>query len=629
MILSRLVQRLSRLNPRIEFSVILGWLLFFPAKDSPLYFLIFACLMIIVSFRGIWFMKNLSLSGFSYFLIGFNGLMIFSVFFSVYRFQSILFISDIFLISLYYILFFFDRENEDSYFHLLAYVISVLSIIKVVHSIVPVFSSKNVFFSNLIFQGVASGIAVLILFYYLLKKFNWVFLGLLLLNGAGVIVSESKGAYIGAALLVLTMVLLKKKALIPVVIGFILLTFITPNPIKRMFVFSLTKDPYSTNRLDIWKMSAAMFQDNLPWGVGPDNFSTVSKRYNFKQERGPANYFKLPLRPHNDYLKLLTETGLPGLLFLLVFGCVLVRKIFSSSLFNLSKLLILYFLFQAFVFNVLFHIFFFFIFIFLLKSLFEGQLVHKSFTLNLKAYFTFLTLFVLLVGYLLPFLSLRQVEKANTDGGITIVDRFRLLNKAGYLNPLNPAVFYYKAVSLFGYFEETSNLEAFYSAVDNVKRAQRLNRYFIDAYRLESDLYTVLLKKNLTYTGLHDEIAAPLAKAEKYDPFSPFIKLRKAEIHFQFHRTQEAREEALDALALEPDFAAALYFLQTNFNYFPDAEAFDKRIENIRKKAERLNVEPGTYLFKLFEIPHAARGASLHGPGHAARGASLHGPGGL
>ncbi len=472
-----------------------------------------------------------------------------------------------------------------------------------VHSIFPVFSSKNVFFSNLIFQGVASGIAVLILFYYLMKRFDRVFLVLLLLNGAGVFVSESKGAYIGVTLLVLTMVLLKKKSLIPVVIGIVFLTFIVPNPIKRMFEFSLTKDPYAANRLDIWKMSAVMFKDNFLWGVGPDNFSTVSKRYNFKQEQGPANYFKRPLRPHNDYLKFLTETGLPGLFFLLLLSWVLIRKIFFSSLFNLSKLLILYLLFQAFVFNVIFHVFFFFIFVFLLKNLFEQQLTHKSFTLNLKAYFTFLSVFVLLAAYLLPFLSFRLVEKANKSRDITIIARYQLLTDAAYLNPLNHAVHYYKAAALFSYFKETGNLNAFYSALDNIKQAQRLNRYYIEAYRLESDLYNVLPQKNLSYTGLHQEIIAPLAKTEQYDPLNPFIKLRKAEIHFRFHHTREARAEALEALALEPDFVAALYFLQRNFNYFPDAGAFDMRIDKIRQKAETLQVEPGTYLYKLYLKP--------------------------
>lgn len=599
----RLIYRLGLLDPRVEFLSILSWLLFFPAKDSPVYFLVFSSLMVLISLRNIYFMKNLSFSGFSYFLMGFNGLLIFSVFFSLYRFQSILFITDIMLISLYFVLFFLDRGNEDSYFRLTAYLISVLSLVKVIHAVIPFSDSKTIFFSNLIFQGAASGIAVIILFYYLLKKFDWLSLALLVVNVAGVFVSESKGAYICTALLVLTMVLLKKKKLIPVVAVFILLTFVTPNPIKRMFVFSLTKDPYAANRIDMWKMSFDMFKDHFLWGVGPDNFSTAAKRYNFKQTRGPANYYKLPSMPHNDYLKVLTETGTPGLIFLLLLGWVLSRRIFSSSLFNLSKLLILYFLFQAFVFNLIFHIFFFFIFIFLLKNLFERQLTHKSFTLNSKVYCVFLLVFILLVGYWLPFISFRMVEKANKDEGMTLVTRFELLNRAGQLNPLNPMVYYYKALALKGYFKETGNLEAFYSAVDNVTHAQRINPYFIEAYRLESDLYDLLLQKHINYSGLQEEIVASLAKAEEFDPLNPFIKLRKAEVYFNFNRDREAAEAARNALELEPEFAAALYFMQKNFHYFPDEEGFKIKIDTIRQKAERLQVVPGTYLYKLFEIP--------------------------
>jgi O-antigen ligase len=599
----RLIYRLSLLDPRIEFLSILSWLLFFPAKDSPFYFLVFSTLIALISLRNIYFMKNLSFSAFSYFLMGFNALLIFSVFFSLYRFQSILFITDIMLISLYFVLFFLDRRNEDSYFHLLAYLISILSLVKVIHTIIPFSDSKTIFFSNLIFQGAASGIAAIIVFYYLLKKFDWLLLTLLAVNMAGVFLSESKSAYIGTALIVLVMVLLKKKKLIPVVLIFILLTFVTPNPIKRMFVFSLTKDPYSANRIDMWKMSLDMFKDHFLWGVGPDNFSTTAKRYNFKQTNGPANYYKLPSMPHNDYLKILAETGIPGLLFLLLLGWALSRKILSSPLFNLSKLLILYFLFQAFVFDLIFHIFFFFIFIFLLKNLFERELIHKSFTLNSKVYSAFLLVFILLVGYWMPFISFRMVERANKGEGITFVTRFELLNRAGKLNPLNPMIHYYKALALTGYFKEMGNLEAFYSVVEDVKQAQRLNPYFIEAYRLESDLYDLLLKKHLNYSGLSEEIVAPLEKAEKYDPLNPFIKLRKAEVYFNFNRDREARETALEALVLEPEFAAALFFIQKNFHFFPDEEEFKIKIDKIRRKAERLEVVPGTYLYKLFQIP--------------------------
>jgi tetratricopeptide (TPR) repeat protein len=513
-----------------------------------------------------------------------------------------------------------------------------MSLFNVINYSLPFFDKKNYFFGNLILQGVASGIGVLIVFYYfllnpgkglqkkqtfspslffsagwveswaagatrLLKKLNWKYLGLLSLNIAGVFVSQSKAAFIGIVFFALLMVLLKNKKLIPLIITFTLLTFILPNPVKEMFIFSLKKDPYAANRFDIWKMSLTIFKDHLIGGVGPSNFKEVSIKYNFKQKRGPANYFKRPRKPHSDYFKLLTETGIAGLIFLIFFYGVLIKKVFSSSLFNLSKLLILYLLFQASLHDFIFDVFFFFIFIFLLKNLFENQLNYKSFSLNLKTYYIILLVVTLLMGYLFPYLSQQFVEKAQTQKNLSILTRFNLLKKAGYLNPLDAAVYYKKAELLYSYYKEAANLESFYSALDNLKKAQRLNRYYIDAYLLESDLYRELLQKNLAYTAIHEEIIAPLAKAEHYAPRDPFIKLQKADIYLQFNHMQSARQEALKALELEPDYVSALYFLQRNFNYFPDNNAFKSRIDKILDKASQIKPEPGTYLYGLFKVP--------------------------
>jgi|GEM_PF-618301 len=638
--LSRVIHRLSLLNPKVEFLIILSWILFFPWKDSlfHFYYLIFALLIVIFSFRNICFMKNISLSLFSYSLVVFNLVLIFSIFFSLYRYQSILLVSDVFLISLYFILLFFDKSSEDKYFHLLAYIISSISLFNVINYSVSVIDKKDYFFGNPILQGIASGIGVLIIFYYfllkpgkglpkkqtfspsllfsagwvaswvagatrLLKKLNWKYLGLLILNIAGVFVSQSKAAFIGVVFFALLMVLSKNKKLIPLIITFTLLTFILPNPIKEMFIFSIKKDPYAANRIDIWKMSLTIFKDHLIGGVGPSNFKEVSIKYNFKQKRGPANYFKRPRKPHNDYLKLLTETGIVGLIFLLLLSGVLIKKIFSSSLFNLSKLLILYLLFQAFLHDFIFDIFFFFIFIFLLKNLFENRLTYQSFSISLKTYCIVLLVVTLLVGYLFPYLSQRLVEKAQTQKNISIMARFNLLRKAGYLNPLDASVYYKKAELLYNYYKEATNLDSFYLALDNLKKAQRLNRYYIAAYRLESELYRLLLQKKLTYAAIHEEIIAPLAKAEQYAPKDHVIKLLKAEIYLRFNHMQLARQEALKALELEPDYVSALYFLQMNFNYFPDKNVFKRRIKKIMDKASLIKPEPGTYLYNLFKVP--------------------------
>lgn len=599
--LTRPLYRLGMLNPKVEFVFLLCWMLFFPWKDSPLYFPTIVLFIVLLSFRNMYFMKNLSLSSFSYSLLAFNLLAIFSVFFAVYRRPSILWVSGISLISFYFILFFLDKRSEDDYFYLMVYIISAVSLFQVIDFMIPGIDRRNFFFPNPIFQGVVSGIAVLVMVYYLLRKFHWPFFGLLVLNVAGVYVSESKAAFIGTAGICLLMVLLKKKKLIPVAAGLILLTFIIPNPIRDMFVFSIKHDPYAANRLDIWKMSLDIYKDHPVLGVGPENFSEVSRQYNFKQSHGPANYFKRPRSPHSDYFKLLSETGSVGLIFMFFFGFVLVKRIVSLPLFNLSTLLILYLLFQALVFDVIFHFFFFFIFLFLLKNLFEQQLIYKSFTLPLKVSCIFLLVLTFTAGYLLPYFSQSLAGKSLKTNDL--VARFNLSNKAGYLDPLDADIHYLKAVALFHYFKETTNLESFYSAVESLKKVQQLNPYFIDAYWVESDLYAHLLQENVNNAGLREEITAPLAAAEQYDPSNPFLKLRKAEIYLRFDFKEEARQEAIKSLELEPDYVMALYFLQVNFNYFPDEGTFEQRIARIREKANQYQPEPGTYLYKLFEIP--------------------------
>ncbi|MCP5105978.1 MAG: hypothetical protein GY950_21510 [bacterium] len=625
--LARQLYRLSMLNPRNEFFTILAWALLCPWKDSPSYYLILALLVFFFAFRNIYFMKNLTLSSFSYFLVAFNLVLFFSAFFSVYLYQSLLWVADIFLVSLYFILFFPDGSREDRYFHLLAYLISIMSFLNVLNAIFSIFPRKNFFFTNPIFQGVASGIAVLILLYYLLRipfkgskrlqkirggdepngGSSWgvgaAHLGLLVVNGAGVFVSQSKGAFIGVAVLSLLMVLLKKKKLVPVVVVLIILTFILPNPIKKMFIHSLTTDPYAANRIDIWKMSVTIFKDFFPLGVGPGNFKEVTRQYNFKQTRGPAHYVKRPRHPHSDYFKLLTETGLPGLIFLLVLGWFLVKKIFSSSLFNLSKLLLLYLLFQALVFNLIFHVFFFFVFIFLLKNLFERHLplTHRSFFSSLKTYYVFVLIFTLVAGYLLPYLSQRLV--AGAQGMKETRDQLDLLEKAQYFNPLDADIFYLKALVFHRDFIKTADPESFYPGLASVKKAQRLNRYLINAYGLESEFYGRLPRGNLNYKGLAEEMIAPLTAAEQYDPLNPFIKMRKAELYLRFNRGEEANQAALQALELEPDYAAALYFLQNHFNLYPDKRDFEDRIGKISKKASQHVLEKDSYLDKIFKIP--------------------------
>jgi len=607
MTLSRMIYRLGISNHKIEFLLILTWALFFPIKESHFFFLGFAILMCLVLLKNIYFMKTIGLSYFSHSLMVFNFILILSVFFSNYHFKSILLFSDIFLLSCYITLFFYDRRRETEYFHLIAYIISFFSVINVVLYVTPLFKRGHIFFVNPIHEGIISGIGALIFFYYLLKKWDPRFFILLILNLGGVFVSQSKAAYIGTVIFALLLLLSKKKKLIPILALFIILTFIIPNPIRSMFYHSLKKDPYALDRINIWKMSLTIFKDHLLTGVGLDNFSEVSGKYNFKQTHGPANYFKVPRIPHSDYLKLMTELGVVGLALILALFYFLAKKIFSSSIFNPAVILILYLLFQAFLFNILFDFFFFFIFLFLLKSLLEQEqhVTFRSFSAGYKLFLSSLLIFVLIVGYLFPYLSNIFIGKSKKNPHPP--QAFHWLKQAEYLNPLDKDVYYFKALYLFHRFKQTSNLESFYNALNNLKKALRLNPYFLNAHQLEFELYLELLKKGVKYVSMDEEILGSLVKGEIYSPVNPFIKLAKARIYFEFNKDDRAKEEAIKAITLEPEYVAALYFLQKNFNYFPNEKTFQRKIEKILKEAGQLNPAPGHYLHRLYEIPEKYR----------------------
>jgi len=589
------------LKQEIEFLILVSWILFFPNKNSYLYFLIFALLLLIFLLKNLYQMKNVGVSSFSYCLITFNLLFIISIFFSSYTFKSILFYSDIFLISVYFILFYFDTDDEEKYVLLLFYLISFFSLINIFNSVFLPFNKKNLIFENPILTGVISGIGVIVAVYFLLKKWRGLFLVLLLINTAGVFLSGSKAAFLGMVFLVLYMVILKKKMVAPFVLFFMVLTFVIPNPLRNMFYFSLKKDPYAFNRIDIWNQSVQMFMDNLLTGVGLDNYSEISKRYNFKQKRGVANYYKIPRTPHSDYLIIIVETGIMGFLLLCVFLFFILRKAFSAPFFNISKILTLYLLFQALIFNILFQFFFFFILIFLLKSLFEKRPVFRSMSFSFKLFFSAFLIIIFVFSYLSPFLGNIYMEKSKKC--ILVLEAFNWIKKAEYLNPMNFNVYYAKSLLLYNHFQMSSDLESFEYGIKNLKKVQNLNKNFLPAYLLEAEFYVVLLKKNLKYDGLEQEILSPLEMAENIAPFDPFVKFKKAQVFLEFNKKEEAKKAVLNALDVEPEYVSALYFLKNYFNYFSDEVSFNERIKRIRSKAEKLKSKPGSYLFELFKIP--------------------------
>ncbi len=596
---SNIILKLRALNEDIELISILIFLIFFPEKSSFYYFMIFAILIVLFLIRKIIISKNIGVSNFTRALLLVNIMILISTIFSVYFLKSILFFFDVFLISAYFILHLIEEREEERNIKIIGSLISVYSGIFI---LIYLFSgTKDLFFSNPIMSGIISGAGALIFLYYFLRDNISFYILLIILNLLSLYISESKAAFLGAAIFSLVMVLFKKKRAVPVVLILIIITFITPNPVRNMFYHSIYEDPYSADRLKIWNTGLKMFRDHPVGGVGPDNFGELSKKYNFKQVKGPANYFKLPRTPHSDYIKLVSELGFFGI-FILVFSLLFIfRKILRGPLFNISKILILYLLFQALFFNIIFQTFFFFIFIFLLKTLFKGEIDFQSNSAIIRFMSILILIIVIFIGYIFPYYSEILVRRSAKQSDLAKI--FTQLNKAEALNKMNISPYYYRAVLLLGEFKKNSDPEVIYSAMENTRSIFRINPYYNKAYFLESDIFRSILEKGLQYPGLEEEILSPLNKLEKIDPYNPFIRIEKAHFFLRFGKPKQAKAEALRALELEPKFISAIYFLHKNFNYFGNTAIFMSKIKSVLNSTSKWHERNSQYLNSLIKIP--------------------------
>lgn len=603
MSLSTLNSKISSFAQEIEFGIILVWVILYPQKKSPVFYLVAGFLFALFSLQRIRAAKNVALYPFSWGVLLFNVLLIASAFFSPYPLKSLSFIVDLMLISIYSIFFYMEARDRPRYLLVLGWVISFSSLVNLAGWIFgPSTRQVSILFANPILQGIASGIGAIIFFHRLLTK-NRSFLPAVALgiNLLALMLAGAKAAFFGLFLVFGFMLLLqRKKWLVPLFLLFVTILAV-PNPFRASVVHSLKNDPYVSNRLDIWKMSLAMFRDARWTGIGPDMFSQAARRYNFPQETGPARFWKVPESPHGDFLKLLVETGLLGFFLILFFWAAVGRKIYSRPRFELGKMLLLFLIFQMFFFNVAFNPTFFFILLFILKTVFEEKGHFRSVSLFQKTIGTFFLLLLWIGFYLLPSVSALLVQRSrNEPSGVRA---FRELNLAGLADPLNDRIVYDKARILLDFFRRTGSLESWTGALDCLKRAEKLNSGFVDGYILESNLYLALWQRKAAYPGLADEIIAPLARAERNDPFNPFLKLKKAAVYLAFGRPHPAREEVFRALAIEPEFVSALYLLHANFDYCPDEREFSRRIGRITEKGRKLKLQPDTYLYNLFQIP--------------------------
>ncbi len=601
---------LSPGNPRfqqIEFCLVLGWALLYPAKIGYSYYLGFMCLLAIFTLGKAAALKNIVLDRFSLFLLVLNAVLIFSAFFSPHPFKSLLFVADIFLVSLWITFFFLEKEDMERYLRLTAYVITLSSLVVIGAFVVqggrlPV----AVLFRNPILQGIVSALAVLIFLHALLREPSRGAAALLAINFTAVLLSASKAAFLGLVLFSAAMIFERKRKWLPYLAALLLLLVVIPNPMRRMVVHSLRHDPYVFDRLDIWSMSARMYRHHPLTGVGPDLFNEAAPRFNFAQDKGPSRYGKVPESPHSDYWKIISENGLPGLVLVLLFLFYAIRRLLTPPRFDLAKLLLGFLLAQMLLFNIVFQFFFLVVFLFLLRDFLSSGRRFVALRPAARVFFSASVILVLLLLYLFPFIADRCLDRAAREKNL--VRRYDLLQKAALLSPLDERAPLAKAALLRAFASARSDPGAWIKALEITRRAQRLDKNNIDALGLESELFHDARVGGYFYPAQAQEILDPLRQAAKLAPFNPFLLLRQAVVLREFGQVAAARKQAQAALILEPDFAAAIVLIHELDGVPASDPGLRQRLSVIRKKAERLHARPGSYLFRLHQLPETASG---------------------
>jgi O-antigen ligase len=149
------------------------------------------------------------------------------------------------------------------------------------------------------------------------RLWRWASLALGLVICVGVIVSFTRGAWIGVFIAMLAVAVVTRHRLLltglaaAVLAGLAALPFIRIERITSMFDFN-TEDNTGVARAKIWTAAARLIRDNPITGIGQDQFLYADPSYGVPQMR-----FFTTSHPHNWVLDFWLRLGIPGLLWML------------------------------------------------------------------------------------------------------------------------------------------------------------------------------------------------------------------------------------------------------------------------------------------------------------------------
>lgn len=185
-------------------------------------------------------------------------------------------------------------------------------------------------FTNPTFLGEALGLAIPITIALLIRKRDWrdrvVLLGFAALQSVGMLLSFSRGAWLGLIVsLGILAVTYDKRMIILGVVLLVLVAAVAPASIRARLMSSFSLQ-HSSNayRMFIWRGSLKMLRGYLPRGIGlgGDTFAYLYPEFQIVQTPAP--------HAHSTYIQMLLELGLFGFLALCWFFLAWLRQVVGA-----------------------------------------------------------------------------------------------------------------------------------------------------------------------------------------------------------------------------------------------------------------------------------------------------------
>jgi len=339
-------------------------------------------------------------------------------------------------------------------------------------------------------------------------------------------------------------------------------TFDSGSKVERL---TNTTTASANARYPAWLNTIAMFKDNPILGVGVGQWSEVYPLYydTIAKDIGFGDTSKF-IKPHNEYLSLLSTTGLVGF-FLLIWLFVISAKtswLVLADSNNQSRYLSLaltlgltgFIVVAFFSFPIKSFVtgFVAMVFVALLASLATNQ-VNTVFNLNKIKYFGLLSLFIVVMA-IITYYSYHIIKASQIKNSAVVAfnngkidDAIRQSKDFIFHNPFDHS--YYNLAAIF-LMEDRANLTNIRESIPLLRKAIKLSMFKAEylfnlhiAYRLVGDLDNaiIILRKILKYDPRHINATAALvrllfAKAE-YDQANPLYKRLKTNFEYFKNRS--------------------------------------------------------------------------------------------